>query len=130
VHGLVCLDALFNAGDRAAALTEFHRILAPGGRAVITRGLPVGVRHTLRPQARSAGFTVEHIDRRRDEPELWRHVYQLWIAHEDDLRRELGHDQADNMLAEAHRMLPRLDDRRSVMVTLRRAEPTRNSPAR
>ncbi|MFE9647493.1 class I SAM-dependent methyltransferase [Streptomyces sp. NPDC006365] len=129
-HGLLCVDALFNASDRAAALNEFHRILTPGGRAVMTRVLPVAVRHTLRSQARSAGFTVEHIDRRRNEPDLWRRVYQLWIAHEDDLRRELGHDQAANMLAEAHRMLPRLENRRAVIVTLRRTAPSPRPPAR
>ncbi|WP_330301700.1 MULTISPECIES: class I SAM-dependent methyltransferase [unclassified Streptomyces] len=56
VHGLVCVDALFNASDRVAALTEFHRVLAAGGRAVMTRVLPVGVRHAIGSQARSAGF--------------------------------------------------------------------------
>ncbi|MFE2968300.1 methyltransferase domain-containing protein [Streptomyces sp. NPDC059340] len=120
VHGLVCVDALFNASDRVAALTEFHRILTPGGRAVITRVVPDGVRHAIGSQARSAGLIVEHIDNRPDEPALWRRVYRLWSAREADLRRELGNDQTDRMLAEAHRMLPRLDRRHAVVVTLRR----------
>ncbi|MGW0647694.1 class I SAM-dependent methyltransferase [Streptomyces umbrinus] len=124
VHGLVCIDAFFNASDRIAALKEFRRVLVPGARAVITRILPDRVRHAIGSQAHAAGLTVEHIDHRPGEPELWRRVYRLWIAHEDDLRRELGPEQAANMLAEAHRMLPRLDRRRAVVVTLQCLAPT------
>ncbi|MEU9918908.1 class I SAM-dependent methyltransferase [Streptomyces sp. NPDC051001] len=119
-HGLICIDALFNASDRIAALTEFHRILTPGGRAVHTRTQPPGGRTAIKAQARAAGLTVEHIDTRRDEPELWHRVYQLWIVNEDRLRVELGHDQAEGMLAEARRMLPRLATRKALAVTLRR----------
>lgn len=126
-HGLICIDALFTAADRIAALSEFHRILAPGGRAVMTRTLPPGGRTEIKAQARAAGLTVEHIDARRDEPDLWRRVYQLWIVHEDRLRLELGDDQADNMLAEARRMQPRLDARQAVTVTLRRPAPRRRA---
>ncbi|WP_267246447.1 hypothetical protein [Streptomyces sp. PR69] len=52
---------------------------------------------------------------------MWRRLYALWIRHEADLRRQLGEDQAQNMLREARRMLPRLDGRRVLAVTLRRA---------
>ncbi|MFJ2240999.1 hypothetical protein [Streptomyces sp. NPDC087859] len=44
---------------------------------------------------------------------------------EDRLRVELGHDQAEGMLAEAHRMLPRLTTRKALAVTLRRPVPSR-----
>ncbi|MCW8382388.1 class I SAM-dependent methyltransferase [Streptomyces justiciae] len=129
-HALICIDALSNAADRIAALTEFHRILAPGGRAVMTRTLPAGGRTEVRTQARAAGLTVEHIDTRPGEPELWHRVYQLWTMHEDRLRLELGHDQAANMLAEAHRMQPRLATRRALIVTLRRPGPRRGKHTR
>ncbi|MFC8349779.1 class I SAM-dependent methyltransferase [Streptomyces sp. NPDC057280] len=129
-HGLICIDALFNAADRIAALTEFHRVLAPGGRAVLTRTLPAGGRTEVRAQARAAGLTVEHIDTRHGEPDLWHRVYQLWRVNEDRLRLELGPDQAANMLAEAHRMQPRLATRRAVIVTLRRPAPSRRTRTR
>ncbi|MFI6689046.1 class I SAM-dependent methyltransferase [Streptomyces sp. NPDC050485] len=119
-HGLVCIDALGNAPDRTAALGELHRILRPGGRAIITRA----VRRTPHPlvldQEEAAGFAVEHIGERPGEPAMWARLYRLWIAHEADLRRELGNDQAQNMLNEANRMLPRLAGRRSLVLTLRR----------
>lgn len=47
-------------------------------------------------------------------------LYQLWIAHADQLRRELGASPAENMLREAHRMLPKVRRRRAVVLTLRR----------
>ncbi|WP_267245672.1 class I SAM-dependent methyltransferase [Streptomyces sp. PR69] len=120
-HGAVCVDAMSNAPDRATALGEVHRILVPGGRAVVTRavrGNPGQAWH----QAEAAGLEIEHIDDRPEEPAMWRRLYALWIRHEADLRRQLGEDQAQNMLREAHRMLPRLDGRRALAVTLRRTE--------
>jgi ubiquinone/menaquinone biosynthesis C-methylase UbiE len=120
--GLVCVDALGFAPDRAAALREIHRILTPGARAVLTRALP----RTCDPakEATAAGFDIEHIDERPAEPELWRRLYGLWNTHESDLRRELGDHQAQTMLDEAARMLPRLDERRAVVLTLRRGAPS------
>ncbi|MHB9864519.1 hypothetical protein [Streptomyces sp. YIM S03343] len=51
---------------------------------------------------------------------LWQRLYRLWIAHADELRCELGEDQAQNMLREAHQVLPKLSGRRAVLLTLRR----------
>lgn len=126
-HAVVCIDALFTASDRIAALTEIRRILVQGGRAVVTRALPPGGRPEIKAQARAAGLMVEYLDDRKDEPDLWRRVYQLWVARAEDLRLELGHDQARRMLAEARRMLPRLEARRALIVTLRRTAPSRRS---
>lgn len=39
------------------------------------------------------------------------------IAHADELRRELGEAQAQNMLHEAHQVLPTLPGRRAVLLT-------------
>lgn len=123
-HGVVCVDAMGNAADRAAALKETHRILQPGSRAVITRAVRRDSSGPAwREQAADAGLEVEHIDERPCEPEMWRRLYVLWIAHEAALRRDLGDDQADNMLREANRMLPRLAGRRALVMTLRRPLP-------
>ena len=51
---------------------------------------------------------------------MWERLHQLWIAHADRLRRELGEAAAENMLREAHRMLPKVRGRRAVLLTLRR----------
>jgi SAM-dependent methyltransferase len=118
-HGVICVDAMGNAANRVAALSEIHRILHPGARAVLTRAVR-GDSPEWREQAEVVGFEVEHVDERPGEPEMWCRLYQLWIAHGADLRRVLGDVQAENMLREANRMLPRLDGRRALVLTLRR----------
>ncbi|MFG3053489.1 class I SAM-dependent methyltransferase [Kitasatospora sp. NPDC048239] len=116
---LVCVDALGPAGDRGEALHEMRRILRPGARAVITRAMG----HTGGPRWRSrveaAGFDIEHLDERPHEPHFWRRLYRLWLFHAAELRRELGDMQAESMLDEASRVLPTLDERRAVALTLR-----------
>ncbi|MET8676071.1 class I SAM-dependent methyltransferase [Streptomyces sp. NPDC004647] len=119
-HGIVCVDALGRAADRDAAVRELGRVLAPGGRLVLTRSLRRGATPAWQEQARAAGLTVEHVDERPAEPEMWNRLYRLWIDHADELRRELGEIQAQNMLREAHQVLPTLPGRRAVLVTLRR----------
>ncbi|MGW7362423.1 class I SAM-dependent methyltransferase [Streptomyces sp. NPDC054841] len=119
-HGIVCVDAFSRAADRDAAVRELGRVLAPGGRLVLTRSLRRGAEPTWQEQARAAGLTVEHVDERPAEPTMWDRLYRLWIAHADELRRELGEDQAQNMLREAHQVLPALPGRRAVLLTLRR----------
>lgn len=118
-HGIVCVDALA-AADRAAAVAELGRVLAPGGRLVMTRSLRQQATPVWSEQARAAGLTVEHVDERPLEPAMWERLYRLWLAHADDLRRELGEEQAAHMLTEAERMLPLLPGRRSVLLTLQR----------
>ncbi|MGW9498199.1 class I SAM-dependent methyltransferase [Streptomyces prasinus] len=120
VHGAVCVDAFALAANRAAAVRELGRILAPGARLVLTRALRQGAASVWEEQARAAGLVVEHVDERPAEPAMWARLYRLWIDHADELRRELGNDQAQNMLHEAHRMLPALPGRRAVLLTLRR----------
>jgi ubiquinone/menaquinone biosynthesis C-methylase UbiE len=118
--GAVCVDALSFAMDRTAAIRELGRILAPGARLAVTRSLRHGALPVWDEQAHAAGLVVEHVDERPDEPAMWARLYRLWIDHSDDLRAELGDAQADSMLTEAHRMLPKLPGRRAVLLTLRR----------
>ncbi|MCP3822101.1 methyltransferase domain-containing protein [Streptomyces sp. A3M-1-3] len=123
-HAVVCVDAMSNAAERTAALGEIQRILHPGARAVITRAVRRDSGTAPVEQAAvDAGFEVEHIDERPGEPAMWRRLYGLWIAHEADLRRDLGDVQAENMLREANRVLPHLDGRRALVMTLRRPGP-------
>ncbi|GGU69112.1 class I SAM-dependent methyltransferase [Streptomyces daghestanicus] len=119
-HGIVCVDALGGAADRGAALRELGRVLAPGGRLVVTRALRQGAEPAWHEQVAAAGLTQEHLDERPGEPAMWERLYRLWIAHTDQLRRELGQAPAENMLHEAHRMLPKVRGRRAVLLTLRR----------
>ncbi|MFD0351521.1 class I SAM-dependent methyltransferase [Kitasatospora aburaviensis] len=118
--GLVCVDALGPAGDRGQALHEMHRILRPGARAVITRAISHTAGTRWRGQVQKAGFGIDHVDERPHEPRIWRTLYRLWLAHADKLRHELGDAQAESMLVEAGRMLPTLDQRRAVALTLQR----------
>ncbi|MFE2936567.1 methyltransferase domain-containing protein [Streptomyces sp. NPDC059278] len=122
-HGIVCVDALGRADDRTVALRQLGRTLAPGGRLVVTRALRRGAEPTWHEQVAAAGLTQEHVDERPGEPSMWERLYRLWISHADDLRHELGEDQAQGMLREAHRMLPTLNGRRAVLMTLRRSAP-------
>ncbi|OIJ88147.1 methyltransferase [Streptomyces sp. MUSC 14] len=121
VHGAVCVDAFGRADDRASALRELGRLLAPGGRLLLTRGLRPGVTPAWEEQARAAGLILECVHERPTEPAMWERLYRLWIDHADELRRDLGDFPARNMLAEAHRMLPVLPGRRAVLLALRRA---------
>lgn len=119
-HGIVCVNALSGGIDKAAVLEELGRILAPGGRLVMTRSLRSGTTPPWPDQASAAGLQVEHVDERPGEPAMWERLYRLWLAHADDLHRELGEAQARSMLGEAHQMLPTLSGRRAVLLTLHR----------
>jgi len=119
-HGIVCVNALSGGIDKATVVYELGRLLAPGGRLVTTRSLRPGTSPPWQDQARAAGLQVEQVDERPGEPGMWQQLYQLWIEHADDLRRELGKEQERSMLAEAHQMLPALSRRRAVLLTLHR----------
>ncbi|MCX4554316.1 MULTISPECIES: class I SAM-dependent methyltransferase [unclassified Streptomyces] len=119
-HGIVCVDTLGRATDRGAALCELGRVLAPGGRLILTRSLRRGAAPAWREQVDAAGLIQEYVDDRPAEPAMWKRLYQLWIEHAAELRHELGNVQADRMLGEAHRMLPVLPGRRAVLLTLQR----------
>ncbi|MFC5956815.1 class I SAM-dependent methyltransferase [Streptomyces pratens] len=76
-HGIVCVNALGRGADKAAVVRELARLLAPGGRLVMTRSQRPSVTPAWAEQARAAGLQAEHLDERPDEPTMWRHLYQL-----------------------------------------------------
>ncbi|MFB7600740.1 class I SAM-dependent methyltransferase [Streptomyces sp. NPDC056160] len=119
-HGLVCVDVVSGWAGWTAALEEMHRILTPGGHAVLTRTVRRGSGTAWRRQAEEAGFEVAHVDERPDEPQVWRSLYRLWLTRETELRRALGDAQAGAMLSEATHALPRLHEHHALLVTLRR----------
>ncbi|WP_369368082.1 class I SAM-dependent methyltransferase [Streptomyces sp. CG4] len=128
--GIVCVDALGRNADVDAALRELARVLAPGGRLVLTRSLRRGAEPAWHEQARAASLAMEHVDERPAEPATCERLCRLWIAHVEELRHELGEGEAQNMLREAHQVLPTLPGRRAVLLTLRRPRPPRPGPAR
>ncbi|HET6857488.1 MAG TPA: class I SAM-dependent methyltransferase [Streptomyces sp.] len=121
-HAIVCVDALGRAADRDTVVRELGRVLAPGGRLIMTRSLRQGATPAWSQQARAAGLSLEHLDERPGEPAMWQRLYRLWIAHADELRHQLGEVQTQNMLHEAHQILPALPGRRAVLLTLRRPD--------
>lgn len=128
-HGIVCVDALGRAADRGAAMRELGRVLAPGGRLVVTRALRRGAQPAWHEHVAAAGLVQDYVDERPGEPAMWARLYRLWTAHADQLRRELGEAPAEAMLREAQQVLPTLPGRRAVVLTLRRPAATPDAPA-
>ncbi|MFE0277911.1 class I SAM-dependent methyltransferase [Streptomyces olivaceus] len=105
-HGIVCVNALTDGIDKAAVVYELGRILAPGGRLVMTRSQRAAT-PPWQDHARAAGLQVEHVDEHPGEPAMWERLYRLWIEHAEGLRRELGEDQARGMGAGGRARAPR-----------------------
>ncbi|MER5926744.1 class I SAM-dependent methyltransferase [Streptomyces mirabilis] len=122
-HGLVCVDALGFERDRRTVLEEIRRVLRPGARAVLTSGRS-RTSPTLpwKDQAEHVGLILDAEEARPHEPAMWQRLYALWLQHETELRAQLGDTQAENMLAEARTRGPNLQERLSLVVTLRRPE--------
>jgi ubiquinone/menaquinone biosynthesis C-methylase UbiE len=98
---VVSVDALPFAEDRAAALREVRRILVPGGRLAFTARVQPGGRGDWPATAESAGLVVEDRLATVDNDEFWHRLHASWLAHEAQLRAELGTRAADNLIAEA-----------------------------
>jgi len=106
--GVVSVDALPFADDRAAALREVRRILVPGGRAAVTvRERPAGADDWPTMSA-AAGLEVEQSLENPHNDEHWQRLYRLWQAHEAQLRSELGDRATDNLMREVAEAGPRI----------------------
>jgi ubiquinone/menaquinone biosynthesis C-methylase UbiE len=123
--GVLCVDAIFFALDRVAALREVARVLRPGGRFVFTCDEEAG---SPRPQAvpdwtplvEAAGLVVEQKEEIPRFVESLQRMYALWLEHIDELRAEIGDAAADEMAGEAAVVSPTLPARTALVVTARR----------
>jgi ubiquinone/menaquinone biosynthesis C-methylase UbiE len=105
VDAVVSVDALPFAADRVAALGEVRRILVPGRRVAATVRVSPGGRGDWPAMAGSVGLAVEDSLVNREHEEFWRRLHTSWLAHEPQLRAELGDRAAGNLIAEARRGL-------------------------
>jgi hypothetical protein len=97
----VSVDALPFTPDRAAALAEARRILAPGARLAFTCRLRTQGTQDWHAMAADAGLEVEDTTIIPGNEEFWQRLHGLWLAHEAELRAELGERAADNLIREA-----------------------------
>ncbi len=100
-EGIVSVDALPFAPDRVAALREAWRILVPGGRFALSVRTQAGGPADWPVMARTAGFEVEEILADQDRDLTWSRLYALWLAHEAELRADVGDHAAGNLILEA-----------------------------
>ena len=100
LDGAICLDAFLFSPDKAAAISEFARVLKVGARLLMTTWdydrQPVGRPPQVedhRPLLGAAGFSVLAYD----EPEGWREtqslIDELLLQAVDELAAESGRDR-------------------------------------
>jgi hypothetical protein len=69
----------------------------------------------------AAGFEVEDVVVLRDSHENWTRLYEQWVAHEAELRAELGDRAAGNLIREATLSLHREESLPAAMLFVLRA---------
>ncbi len=122
--GVVCVDAVFFAADRVAAVAEIGRLLRPGRRAMVTaveidNDRP-GAVPDWRPIVEAGGLRVVDREVTPGFPEQVLRMYELWLAHADELGAELGEEVAAGLLEEARHVGPMLPQATAWMYTLER----------
>jgi len=112
VDGVLTVDALQYAPDKAAAYAEMARIVRPGRRAVIAvfevdpdrvHGVPVLGDDPItdhRPLLEAAGFTVDSYEESIGWRDRMRAAYGAVLDAEASLRPELGDDAYDSLALE------------------------------
>jgi ubiquinone/menaquinone biosynthesis C-methylase UbiE len=123
---VLCLDAIFFAEDRIAALSEVRRLLRPGGRYVFTgpeTDTPTRPSQVSdwTPLLTAAGLELENKEEVPRFAEQLKRMYALWLEHLDELRADLGEAAADQLATEAKRIAPTLESRRHLFMVARRS---------
>ncbi|TMD01078.1 MAG: class I SAM-dependent methyltransferase [Chloroflexi bacterium] len=122
---VVCLDSIFFAADRIAALREVHRLLRPAGRYVFTAPevqTPTQPFHVpdWAPLLEAAGLQLENKEVVPHQAEQLGRMYQLWLEHLDAIRAEVGGAAATRLEAEARGVGPILKNRKPLLIVARR----------
>ncbi len=122
---VVCLDAIFFAADRVAALREVRRLLRPDGRYVFTAPevrMPTEPSHVSdwMPLLAAAGLRLESKEEVPHFAEQLGRMYELWLEHLDAIRAEVGAAAADRLETEARTVGPRLQNLDPLLIIARR----------
>jgi ubiquinone/menaquinone biosynthesis C-methylase UbiE len=122
LDAVVCLDAIFFAADRVAALREVRRVLRPGGRLLFTadeQARPQRPHHVpdWTPLVEAAEFDIEAKEIVPGFSSRWQRLYALWLEHLDQIRTMYGDHIAAMMQQEASEVGPTLDERSHVIIT-------------
>ena len=123
--GAMSVDSLISVTDKSAAVREVARILRPGARFVFTTWETDKLKTPLivkdhRPFLGDAGFEVEVYDEMSGWEQSQRDAYEAVLATKDALIEEMGRAAAKQLIKEAERMLPRLDQVRRILVVARK----------
>jgi ubiquinone/menaquinone biosynthesis C-methylase UbiE len=126
---VLCLDALFFAKDRVAALSEAWRLLQAGGRYVFTgteTDAPEDQSRVTdwRPLLDAAGLEIESKEQVPHYADRLQRMYDLWIENLGAIRAELGDETAAELEREALTVGPTLRQRRQLVIV---ARPTASS---
>jgi ubiquinone/menaquinone biosynthesis C-methylase UbiE len=121
---VVCLDAIFFAEDRIAALREVHRLLRPEGRYIFTAPeVPTPTQtshvHDWTPLLEAASLQLEHKEEIPRLAEQLGRMYELWLDHLDEIRAKIGAEAADRLETEARTVGPTLTSRRAMLIVAR-----------
>lgn len=122
---VLCLDAVFFAEDRIAALREVERLLRPGARYAFTgpeTDTPSRPAHVTdwTPLLEAAGLDLESKEEVPRFAEQLGRMYELWLEHLHEIRADLGETAAERLEAEARTVGPTLESRRHLFMVARR----------
>lgn len=98
--GVIAIESLGQAPDRAAAVAEVRRILRPGARAAVTGAERATQEFRWTPLLEASGLHIVHRYTDPDRGQRWLAFCALQLQHERELRDSLG-DMADEFLDDA-----------------------------